>query len=127
VTMDDEMRAARERAWARLIAIWEGRAELDELDRLVTSDYVGHLGSRRRTLSELKSDIAAYRAATTNLEFRIARQFAEDDHLATRLTAHGIDAETGVELVAAGLNVSRWSGDQLAEEWAVWEPLHPVL
>jgi hypothetical protein len=24
------------------------------------------------------------------------------------------------------MNISRWDGDKLAEEWAVWEPLHPV-
>jgi len=35
-------------------------------------------------------------------------------------------SKSGDELEAAGMNISRWDGDKLAEEWAVWEPLHPV-
>ncbi len=118
------LRTARERAMGRYLEVWQGEAPLEELDGLMTTDYVGHLGSRRRNLDQLKQDIVAYRASATDVRFRAEHRFGEGDYLATRVSAHAVDPQDGSELIAAGLNISRWAGIRLAEEWAVWEPLH---
>ena len=104
--------------WDRLLAIWNGEADLDDLDDLVTAEYVGHIGSRARDVERLKQDIVAYRAQALAVVFRIQHQFRDGEFVATRLTARvsGPDERT-----IAGLNISRWKGERLAEEWAVWE------
>jgi len=124
MTSDRTVQAAREQAMARVAAVWQGDADLGTLDELVTAGYVGHIGSRTRSLAELKRDISAYLASARDVRFRLERRFAEGDYVASRWTAQG-QGPAGENLVAAGLNISRWDGDRLAEEWAVWEPLHP--
>jgi len=125
MTNDATLRAARERAMARYFAAWQGKADLDSIDELVTADYVGHMGFGSRGLAELKRDIAAYRGSADDVRFSVHHRFGEGDYLATRVSVRA-RGKNGEELGAAGMNISRWHGDQLAEEWAVWEPLHPV-
>jgi hypothetical protein len=105
-------------------AIWNGEQPLDALDELVTPGFLGHIGSRDRDLSRLKEDIAAYRANAPTVRFTIDHQFGDDEHLASRTTAHITDQD-GREFTLQGINISRWEGDRLAEEWAVWETLLP--
>jgi hypothetical protein len=111
---------------ARYLAAWQGEADLDTIDELVTSDYVGHMGLGNRGLAELKRDIAAYRLSAGDVRFSVPHRFGEGDYIATRVTVRAT-GEHGEALTAAGLNISRWEGDRLAEEWAVWERLHPVV
>jgi hypothetical protein len=113
----------RESALGRYLEIWNGSASVDELDDLVTADYVGHMGSRDRALSELKTDIVAYRDRAKDVRFEVMHRFSQGDYVATRVVAHATDPTTGEPLSACGLNVSRWQDGRLAEEWAVWEPL----
>jgi predicted ester cyclase len=115
----------RESILGRYLAIWNGSASVDELDGLVTADYLGHVGSRDRRLSELKTDIVAYRERATDVRFEVMHRFSEGDYVATRVVAHATDPSTGAPLSACGLNISRWEDGRLAEEWAVWEPLEP--
>jgi hypothetical protein len=105
----------RRDAFGRLLAVWNGDADLTELDLLITASYRGHLGSRERDADQLKDDIAAYRRRVPGVRFTAEHQFGEGDYLATRLTA-----SAGSRTIA-GLNVSRWEDDLLAEEWAIWE------
>ena len=107
--------ADRRESFDRLLAIWGGSVPVEELDCLVAPGYVGHVGSRDRSLAQLKIDIAAYRAATPAV-FRAQHQISEGDYLATRLTAQLIGAAS-----VCGMNISRWENELLAEEWAVWE------
>ena len=104
----------------RYLAIWNGEAALDELDAIVTSSYVGHIGSRTRTLAELKEDIAEYRARAPGVVFEIEHQFGAGEFVATRVAARVMDPR---EQTIRGINISRWDGELLAEEWAVWEQL----
>ena len=104
----------------RYLAIWNGEQPLDALDALVTPGFVGHIGSRDRDLSRLKEDIAAYRSTAPSVRFTIHHQFGDDEYLATR-TSVQITDQKGNEVALQGLNISRWEGDLLAEEWAVWE------
>jgi hypothetical protein len=110
----------------KVAQVWNGEAEVDLLDDLVTSTYVGHIGVRDRDLTRLKKDIAAYRAAAPGVRFQIEHQFGDGTYVATRLTAHA-PAEGGAGRVptAVGLNISHWEGGLLAEEWAVWEASAP--
>jgi hypothetical protein len=73
--------------FARLLAVWNGDAIIDEIDSLVTSSYRGHLGSRERDAVRLKEDITAYRRSVPDVRFSVEHQFASGDYLATRLTA----------------------------------------
>lgn len=112
--------------FARYLSIASGEGELAELDEVMAPTFVGHIGERTRDLAELKRDIAAYRAAADNVRFRIEHQFSSDDYVATRVSASAIRRSDGAKLVATGINISRSDRGTLAEEWAVWEPLHPV-
>ena len=102
------------------LAIWNGEQPLETLDPLVTPGFVGHIGSRDRDLSSLKEDIAAYRRTAPSAGFAIHHQFGDDEYLATRTSVHITDQD-GNEVTLQGINISRWEGDLLAEEWAVWE------
>jgi hypothetical protein len=113
----------RERLLLRYLEVWNGVLGLEVLDGLVAADYRGHIGSRARTLARLKQDIATARAAAPDVRFEIVRHFSQGDETAMRLRAVATDPETGAELSARGINMSRWEGELLAEEWAVWEPL----
>jgi hypothetical protein len=83
------------------------------------------MGFGSRGLAELKRDIAAYQGSADDVRFSVHHRFGEGDYLATRVSVRA-RSKSGDELEAAGMNISRWDGDKLAEEWAVWEPLHPV-
>ena len=102
----------------KLLAVWNGDAGIDELDSLLSPTYRGHLGSRLRNVAELKRDIADYRDRRPGVRFRVEHQFSDGSYLAARLTAHAADATTPI---VCGMNISRWEGGLLAEEWAVWE------
>ena len=105
-----------------MVAVWNGEAEVADLDRLVAPAYVGHIGCRDRDLVRLKADIVAYRAATPNVVFRVEHQFGAGDYLATRLTAQALETSRRSGATICGMNISRWQNELLAEEWAVWEP-----
>ena len=111
--------ADRREMFEKLLAVWNGEADLGELDLLVSSNYRGHLGSSERGLAELRQDIAAYRERVPDVRFRVEHQFGEGDYLASRLIA---EARTTVSASSiCGINISRWKNGLLTEEWAVWE------
>jgi hypothetical protein len=102
------------------LAIWNGEVPLEKLDALVTPRFVGHIGSRDRDLSRLKEDVADYSRTAPSAGFTIHHQFGDDEYLATR-TSVDITDQDGHEITLQGINISRWEGHLLAEEWAVWE------
>lgn len=119
VPWDDGLVADRRETFDKLLAVWNGDAGIDELDSLLAPSYRGHLGSRLRDVAELKRDIADYRDRVPGVRFRVEHQFSGGSYLAARLTAHAVDASTTA--IVCGMNISRWEGGLLAEEWAVWE------
>jgi hypothetical protein len=110
----------RRETLSRYLAIWNGEQPLEALDALVTPGFLGHNGSRERNVSRLKADIAAYRHNAPSVRFGVDHQFGDDEYLASRVHAHITDRD-GNEVTLHGINISRWEGDLLAEEWAVWE------
>jgi hypothetical protein len=121
VPWDDEGVADRRETFDKLLAVWNGDAGVDELDSLLSPSYLGHLGSRVRNVAGLKRDIADYRDRVPGVRFRVEHQFGEGDYLASRLTAHAVDATASESAIICGMNISLWKGGLLAEEWAVWE------
>ena len=122
---DDPVQSGHARAFARYLAIASGDGDFAELDTLMAPSFIGHMGERTRDLAQLKRDIAAYRASADEVRFQIEHEFGEGDFLATRVVASAVRRSDGATLVARGINISRWVGLLLAEEWAVWEALHP--
>lgn len=68
---DNRQVADRHEGFDQVLAVWTGSADLANLDALVTPDYVGFIGSRRRDLARLKTDIEAYRTAAPGVAFSI--------------------------------------------------------
>ena len=110
---------ADRKTFERLLAVWNGEADLGELDKLVSPTYRGHLGSSERGLAQLRQDIAAYRERVPDVRFRVEHQFGKGDYLASRLIAEALT--TGSVTSICGINISRWENGLLTEEWAVWE------
>jgi hypothetical protein len=104
-------------AFGRLIDVWSGGEPADIL-ALVTADYVGHmlhLEHGQRSRQDYPGWIQAFREANPNTRFLVEDQSASGDRLWTRLRATREDGA-----ISHGMNVSRFVGGQLAEEWAVW-------
>lgn len=59
--------------------------------------------------------IQSFREANPNTRFLVHDQSTSGDRLWTRLRATREDGG-----VADGMNVSRFVGDRIAEEWAIW-------
>ena len=107
-----------------MLEVWNGEADLSELDLLVSPTYRGHLGSSERGLAQLRQDIAAYRKRVPDVRFRVEHQFGEGDFLASRLVAEAVTTRAVTSI--CGINISRWKDGLLTEEWAVWETFAPA-
>jgi len=118
----DATGSARAAAFDQLLAIWNG-SDPDAVRGLVTTGYRGHMLSvvpGERTALEYPGWIGAYHAANPGARFVVVDQSSGPDRLWTRLEASLPDGR-----VAHGMNVSRFEGDLIAEEWAVWSPWLP--
>lgn len=110
----------REAAFRRTAEIWEdGRVDL--IGEIVTQDYVGHTSAGDRNIDGLRRRISEVHALYPDMKFTIEDQFAEGDRIATRMTAVGTSKATGKVVHLIGLNISRFVGNRIAEEWPVWE------
>ena len=115
----DSRLASRAAVFARLLSAWN-EADPEDVRALVTADYVGHLlgpAPGERTARQYPDWIRSYRAANPGAWFSVQDQGADGDRLWTRLSARLGDGST-----AHGMNVSRFVGDRIAEEWALWSP-----
>ena len=111
---------AREAAFRQAIEIWQsGRVDL--ITRLVTPDYVGHPASSDRNVDGLQKRITEFHRLYPDAKFTIEDQVTEGDRVATRLTVVATSSLTGKRVKLVGLNVSRFVGARIAEEWPVWE------
>ena len=110
----------REAVFRRTARIWQdGRVDL--IGEIVTPDYVGHTSAGDRNIDGLRRRISEFHALYPNIKFTIEDQFAEGDRIATRMTAVGTSKATGKVVHLIGLNISRFVGNRIAEEWPVWE------
>lgn len=90
------------------------RGDFSSVHELLTEDYVGHSGLRDRGVEELRTDVELYRAQYPSLHIDVLDQFEVGDKLVSRLRVYSLGK------TAIGINISRFAGDRIAEEWAVW-------
>ena len=117
-TSDDPRDAtSRARTFARLLETWEsGDPRL--ISDVITDDYRGHmehLVDGERDAQSYPEWIRAYRAANDQVTFEVLDQRSAGDLLWSRLRASRPDGS-----IARGMNCSRFQGDRIAEEWAIW-------
>ena len=108
---------------------WKGN--LDVVDELVSSDYVGHDPASPEPLrgpEGVKEFIATYRAAFPDARITVKQQLAEGDFVATRWSGRGThDGEllgiqpTGKQVTVSGLTISRLFGGKIVEEFQNWD------
>lgn len=110
----------RKAAFRRAVQIWQdGRAEL--IGSVVTPDYVGHTSAGDRDINGLRQRISTFHALYPDIKFTVEDQLAEGDRIATRMTAVATAKATGNTVHLIGLNISRFVGNRIAEDWPVWE------
>jgi len=107
----------RTEVFRRLLDTWNDGDPQAVLD-LVTDDYRGHMlymAAGERTAAQYPDWIRAYRSANPGVVFAVVEQTSAEDRLWTRVSARRPDGS-----VAHGVNISRFVGPLIAEEWAVW-------
>jgi SnoaL-like domain len=118
--MPEEPARSHSSTFQALLTPWQDGSADDVLD-LITDDYTGHmlyLADGERTGDEYPAWIERYRASFPGTRFVIQDQFESGDRLCTRLRATRV--VEGRTLAADGINISRYDGARVAEEWAIW-------
>ena len=108
---------------------WKGN--LDVVDELVASDYVGHDPASLEPLhgpEGVKEFISAYTAAFPDARITVEEQLAEGDRVATRWSGRGTHEgelmgvePTGRQVTVSGLTISRLEGGKIVEEFQNWD------
>lgn len=117
------MRRQKQDLFGELLGIWSAGHTPAVLD-LLSPDYVGHmlhLESGERSRSEYPQWIESYRGQNPGVRFDVVDQFDAGDRLVSRVEARRVTGD-GKALIAYGMNISRFAGDVIAEEWAIWTP-----
>jgi hypothetical protein len=104
-----------------LLRVWEAGEPRDVLS-LITEDYLGHmlhLTDDLRTAADYPAWIGRWRASNPDTVFEVTDQDLIGSKLWTRLLARRPDGSC-----TNGMNESRFEGERIAEEWAVWSGWH---
>jgi len=114
-------------------ALEEPWRNLDVLDELVSSDYVGHdpaLPEPVRGIQGSKDNVNQYRSAFEGAHITVKEQVGEGDVVASRWEGRGRHtgelmgiAPTGKDVVVSGLTLSRLKNGKIVEEWSNWDTL----
>ena len=110
---------------------WKGN--LDVIDELIASDYIGHDPVDPEPLrgpEGVKEFVTTYRSAFPDAQITVEQQLAEGDLVATRWTARGTHEgelmgiqPTGKQVTVSGLTISRLANDKIVEEFQNWDTL----
>ena len=108
---------------------WKGNLEV--VDELIASDYVGHDPANPEPLrgpESVKEFISTYRAAFPDSRITVEQQLAEGDLVATRWSGRGTHEgelmgiqPTGKQVTISGLTISRLVGGKVVEEFQNWD------
>ena len=108
---------------------WKGN--LDVVDDLVASDYVGHDPASPAPLrgpEGVKEFISTYRAAFPDARITVEQQLAEGNFVTTRWSGRGTHEgelmgiqPTGKQVTVSGLTISRLVGGKIVEEFQNWD------
>lgn len=110
---------------------WQG--DVNVVDRLVASEYVGHHPSQPepiRGIEGIKDFVETFRDSFSNTHITIEEQIAEGDAVATRWTGRGTHtgeisgvAPTGKDVTITGTSISRLENGKLIEDHTNWDML----
>jgi steroid delta-isomerase-like uncharacterized protein len=110
---------------------WKGN--LDVVDELIASDYIGYDPANPEPLrgpEGVREFIASYRAAFPDARITVEQQLAEGDLVATRWSGRGTHegelmgiSPTGKEVTVSGLTISRLQRGKIVEEFLNWDTL----
>jgi steroid delta-isomerase-like uncharacterized protein len=108
---------------------WKGN--LDVVDELVASNYIGHDPANPEPLrgpEGVKGFISTYMAAFPDARITVDQQLAEGNFVATRWTGRGTHEgelmgiePTGKQVTVSGLTISRLENDKIVEEHQNWD------
>ena len=128
----DAMHETNKSAVRRLYERVWNLGELDVLDEIVTSDFVGHRSDRPDDLGReaLRQSVIALCEAFPNGKFTIEEMVGEGDSVAVRYTARATHKgpfrelqPTGNEIIVEGLALYRIEEGQIAERWEILDQL----
>jgi steroid delta-isomerase-like uncharacterized protein len=113
------------------------RGNVDVIDELVATDYVGYDAAEAEPIrgpEGVKANIAKYKTGFPDGLVTVDHQIAEGDMVATRWTGRGTQTgeiagldPTGKQVTVAGLTISRLEDGKIAEEWTVWDTLGMLI
>jgi flavin reductase (DIM6/NTAB) family NADH-FMN oxidoreductase RutF/predicted ester cyclase len=118
---------------ARLSECWESVwncGEVDVLDDLVSAHYVRHARSGELIgIEDVKASIGAARRAFPDMVTNIEEIIESGDKVVVRWSSTGTHvgelahfSGTGQRMRVEGVNIQRFDGDRIAEEWVSWSP-----
>ena len=113
--------------------VW-GRGDLAQVEQIFSGSFVRHgpnsLEGEIQGRDGFRQLVTMYRTAFPDLQVPSEGQTAEGDIVVTRWTARGTHhgnlvglAPTGRPITVAGVIIDRFSGGQIAEEWATYDSL----
>jgi steroid delta-isomerase-like uncharacterized protein len=103
----------------------QSQGNLDVVDQIVASDYVGHAFPEDFYGPEgVKQFTLMLRTAFPNVQLKVEDQIAEGDKVMTRWTAQGTHQgdfmgvpATGNQIMISGVTIFRMAGGKLFEGW----------
>lgn len=118
---------AKKAVFRRLVELY-ARADVDALEALVAADYVGHTAAGERDWAEFRQSILNFHQLFDYSpdSFIIEDQFVDGDKVATRMTAHVRNHETGEPMTMMGINLAVIRDGKIHEEWNTWEMMASV-
>lgn len=124
---NDETADAKKAVFRQLVSLY-ARADVDGLKALVAPDYVGHTAAGERDWAEFRQSILNFHQLFDYApdSFIVEDQFVDGDKVATRMTAHVRNRETGAPLTMIGINLAVIRGGKIHEEWNTWEVAAPA-
>lgn len=113
---------AKKAVFRRLIELY-AQADVDAMEALTAADYVGHTAAGDRNWAEFRQSVLNFHQLFDYApdSFIVEDQFVDGDKVATRMTAHVHDRETGEPMTMIGINLAVISGGKIQEEWNTWE------
>lgn len=113
---------AKKAAFRRLVELY-ARADVDALEALMAVDYVGHTAAGERDWAGFRQSILNFHQLFdySRDSFIVEDQFVDGDKVATRMTAHVRNRETGKPMTMIGINLAVIRGGKIHEEWNTWE------
>jgi predicted ester cyclase len=118
-------------AYRRLLEEAFGKGRLDAFDDVCDPALRAHDPlTGDADLRQSKQNCAMYRSAFPGLRCTILAQYVDGDTVVTRWRMSGVhDGElmgiqpTGTECTVEGINVGRFQGGKLIEDWVQWDAL----